>query len=329
MPRALVTGANGFVGRALTRLLLDRGWSVRGSVRSTAARAGLEPGTTPVETGELGPETDWAPALEGVDVVFHLAARVHRLRDAADQVAEYARVNTAGTERLARSAAAVGAHRLVFVSSIKVNGETREEPYTEADSPSPTDRYGMSKWEAELALQRVARETGLETVVLRPPLVYGPGVRANMLRLLRAVDRGLPLPLRGLRNRRSFLYVENLADALLSCAVEPRAAGHLFLVSDGTDFSTPDLILALAEALGRHARLVNIPLPVILAAGRLLGASAAVERLCGSLAVDSSRIRRDLSWSPPYAPRAGFMKTAAWYRTLTGRASSTRTGQSS
>lgn len=265
--------------------------------------------------GELGPGTAWTDALRGVDVVFHLAARVHQLEDtAADPAAEYRRVNAAGTEHLARCAAARGVRRMVLVSSVKVNGESREQPYRDDEAPAPADPYGVSKLEAEQALARVARATGLEAVVLRPPLVYGPGVKANVLRLLRAVDSGLPLPLGGVRNRRSLVFSGNLVDALVACGTHPGAPGHTYLVSDGEDVSTPGLIRAIAAALGRSARLVPVPFPLLRAAGAILGKGAAVERLGGSLMVDSSGIRRELGWAPPFTLREGLERTAAWYR---------------
>jgi nucleoside-diphosphate-sugar epimerase len=321
----LVSGATGFVGRALVGRLLAEGWRVRAALRDPSRGRGLDGMVELAEVGEIGPDTRWAGALSGVDVVFHLAARVHQLPDPSpDPASAYRRVNAAGTERLARAAAAAGVRRLVFVSSIKVNGEARAAPYTEDDAPAPADAYGESKREAEAALWSEARASGLEIVVVRPPLVYGPGVKANLLRLLRAVDRGLPLPLGAIRNRRSLLYVENLADALIACARDPRAAGRTYLVSDGEDLSTPGLIRALAKALARPARLVPVPVPLLRAAGTLLGARAAVDRLVGSLAVDSTRLRRELGWSPPFTTREGLERTAAWYRALSAPASATR-----
>lgn len=320
MARALVTGGTGFVARELLRRLAADGWAVACSVRSPASAAAVEAPAEPFVTGDLGPDTGWEPALRGVDVVFHLAARVHQLADTArDPATEYRRVNAAATGHLARSAAAAGVRRLVLVSSVKVNGEARAAPYRDEDPPAPADPYGASKLEAEEALFRVGRETGLEAVVIRPPLVYGPGVKANMLRLFRAVDRGLPLPLGGVRNRRSLVFSGNLVDALVACGTHPRAPGHAFLVSDGEDVSTPGLVRAIAAALGRPARLLPVPFAIIAAAGSLLGKRGAVERLGGSLTVDASGLRRELGWTPPFTLREGMERTAAWYRAA-GRA---------
>jgi len=315
MARALVTGGTGFVARQLVRRLAADGWTVACSVRSAEGRSAVEAPAEPFVTGDLGPETDWGPALHGVDVVFHLAARVHQLEDtAADPAAEYLRVNAAATGHLARSAAAHGVRRMVLASSVKVNGEARLAPYRDEDPPAPSDPYGVSKLEAEQALLQVARETGLEAAGIRPPLVYGPGVKANMLRLFRAVDRGLPLPLGAVRNRRSLVFSGNLVDALVACGTHPRAPGHVFLVSDGEDVSTPDLVRAIAAALGKPARLLPVPFPLIAAAGALLGKRGAVERLGGSLTVDASGLRRELGWAPPFTLRQGMERTAAWYR---------------
>lgn len=315
MPTALVTGATGFVGTALLARLLAGGWTVRGAVRSAGAR--LPAGVAACPAGDA----DWSAGLPGADVVFHLAARVHQMDDrAADPLAEFRRVNTEATERLARAAAAAGARRLVFVSSVKVNGGERERPYDEDDAPAPGDPYGQSKREAEERLAAVARETGLEVVVLRPPLVYGPGVRANMASLLRAVQRGLPLPLGAVRNRRSLVYVENLADCLERCGADPRAAGRTFLVSDGEDVSTPELVRRIARAFGRPARLLPVPVALLRAAAGLAGKGPAVERLAGSLAVDSSRVREVLGWTPPCSLDEGLRRTVAAFAGGGGRA---------
>lgn len=266
--------------------------------------------------GSIGPDTDWGAALSGVDTVVHLAARVHVTDEtAADPMAAFRQVNVLGTERLARSAAAAGVRRLVFLSSVKVNGEgTRGRAYTEGDAPAPEDGYARSKWEAERGLARIADETGLEVVVLRPPLVYGPGVKANFLALMRAIDRGLPLPLGAIDNRRSLLFVGNLADAVVRCIGHPGAAGKTFLLRDGEDVSTPELIRRLARALERPARLFPFPPALLKLAAGLAGRREAADRLLGSLTVDDSRIRRELGWAPPHGLDQGLRITAAWYR---------------
>ncbi len=258
---------------------------------------------------------DWQQALRDVNVVIHLAARTHVLDDlSADPLAEYRRVNVLGTTALARQAAVSGVRRLVFLSSIKVNGEsTQGAPFEEGDLPAPEDAYGISKLEAEQALEQIAKTTGLETVILRPPLVYGAQVKGNFLRMLGAVARGLPLPLASVNNRRSLIYVGNLVDAIITCIGTPAAAGKTYLVSDGEDISTPALIGKLAAAMGKPARLLPCPTGLLMLGAAMLGKRAAAARLTGSLRVDSSRIRRALGWQPRYTLDQGLTATAQWY----------------
>jgi nucleoside-diphosphate-sugar epimerase len=304
----LVTGANGFVGRAVCEALAVQGRRVRRATRT------LAPGASDVvAVGEIGPDTDWRAALDGVQCVVHLAARTHVLREQApDALAEYRRVNVEGTRALAEQAARAGVGRMVFMSSIKVNGESADQPYTERDAPRPEDAYGISKWEAEQALARVADTGHLEAVVLRPPLVYGPGVRGNFLRLLKLVARRMPLPLASLANRRSLIHVGNLADAVTRAIDAPRAAGHTYLLSD-QDVSTPDLVRALARALGVEPRLLPCPLTILRAGAVLAGRQADLARLAGSLRVDSSAARRELGWQPRVDLAQGLAETARWY----------------
>jgi len=306
----LVTGANGFIGRALCDALAASRRRVRKAVRTPYP--GLPDA---VAVGDVGPATDWRAALEGAREVVHLAARTHVLREtAADPLAEYRRINVAGTEQLARAAAVRGVRRLIFLSSVKVNGElTGERPYTENDAPRPEDAYGVSKWEAEQALARVAAATGLEVVVLRSPLVYGPGVKGNFLRLMDLVARRTPLPLGAIANRRSLVYAGNLAGAIVAALDARAAAGKAYLVSDGEDVSTPELVRALAQALGVKPRLVSVPPAALRFAAALAGRRAELARLAGSLQVDSSRIRRELAWRPPFALAKGLEETARWY----------------
>ncbi len=250
-------------------------------------------------------------------MVFHLAARVHVLKEtAADPLAEFRRTNVAGTERLARSAAAAGARRLVYVSSIGVNGLYTSDgrKFSEADIPQPHNDYALSKWEAEQALLCVGDETGLQVVIVRPPLVYGPAAPGNFAQLLAVVAKGVPLPFASVRNRRSLVYVGNLVDALVACAMHPAAAGQTYLVSDGEDVSTPELLRRMAGALGVPARLLPCPTALLLLAGRLTGRHEQVERLLGSLQVDDGRIRRELSWHPRYTLEQGLQTCAAWRR---------------
>lgn len=303
----LVTGANGFIGQALCPALAAAGFVVRRAVRG---------GSTPeaFAVGDIGPNTDWRAALAGCGAVVHLAARVHVMREAtADTEAAFHAVNCEGTLNLARQAAAAGVRRFVFVSSIKVNGEGRAAPYHEADAAAPRDAYARSKWAAEQGLWEISRETGLEGVVLRPPLVYGPGVGANFQRLLGWVARGWPLPFGRVDNRRSLLFVGNLADAIRACLSHPAAAGKTYLVSDGEDVSTPELLRRLAGALGRPARLSPVPPSWLAWVANLLGRGADLDRLLGSLAVDSGAIRRDLAWRPPHTLNQGLAETGrAW-----------------
>ncbi len=267
--------------------------------------------------GALDVQTDWSAALAGVGVVIHLAARVHVMHDtAADPLEEFRRVNVAGTEHLARCAAASGVKRMVYVSSIKVNGEETPDGriYSEQDIPAPQDPYGVSKWEAEQALQRVAHETGLEIVIVRPPLVYGAGVKGNFAQMLRIVARGVPLPFASVHNKRDLVYVGNLVDALIACATHPAAAGQTYLLGDGEPVSTSQLLRHLAQALDVPLRVFPLPPQLLVLAGRLLGKSAQVERLLGSLQVDSGKIRSQLNWTPPYTLQQGLQATAEWYR---------------
>jgi nucleoside-diphosphate-sugar epimerase len=309
--RVAVTGATGFIGRTLVARLAAAGTAVRAVVREPAGLSG-----DVARVGDLGPDTDWTSALRGIEAVIHLAARVHVLGyGARDPLDAFRRANVLGTERLARACAEAGVRRLVFVSSIKVNGDTTTgRPLTESTPPAPSDPYSVSKSEGERALREVARATGLEGVVVRPCLVYGPGVKGNLARLLGAIHRGLPLPFGSIRNHRSLVGVENLCDLLERCAVHPRAAGETFLASDGTDVSTPELVRALASGMGRPARLVSVPRPVLGFGAGLIGARAAWERVCGSLQVDSAKARAVLGWTPDPATEAGLRRTGAWYR---------------
>lgn len=315
----LVTGAGGFVGRALCAQLAAGGFRVRGTVR------GREPvrditGITSVATGPLEKFTGWASLLDDTEVVVHLASAAHgAVKGAGNSISELRKINVDVTHDLADAACGAGVRRLVYISSVKVNGEGREEPYTEQDDPAPEDAYGMTKHEAERALVKIGREAGLEVVILRPPLVYGPGVKANFLKLLKLVDRGIPLPLANVKNRRSFIFIENLVDAVIACVENPKAAGRTYLVSDGEDVSTAGLIRRMADALGRPARLFPLPGRILRLAGGLTGQQESVKRLLGSLTVSTDRIKEELGWSPPCAMTDGLKKTAKWYRRESGR----------
>jgi nucleoside-diphosphate-sugar epimerase len=309
--RILVTGANGFVGRALVPVLEAAGHTVIRAIR----RADGDSTGTVRAAPELGPNGDWRALLEDVGAVVHLAARVHVMRDRAiDPLATFRRINVEGTRRLAEDAAAAGVGRLLFVSSVKVMGETDlGRPFNEDDPPQPADAYGQSKREAEHAVLDVAARSRLEAVVLRPPLVYGPGVKGNFAALLGACHRGWPLPLGAVDNRRSLLYVGNLTDAIATAVTHPAAAGRTYFVRDGEDLSTAELARRTATALGRRARLLPVPPALLAFAGRLLGRDAAVRRLLGSLRIDDTRLRNQLDWHPPFTVQQGLANTAEWY----------------
>ena len=314
MTSLLVTGANGFVGRALCATLEQCGHEVIGAVRKI--RSAEPKHIKYITVGEVNGQTDWSIALAGVDVVIHLAARVHEMHDtASDPLARFCHVNMAGTENLARRAAANGVKRLVYVSSIKVNGEETlsGQHYFECDKPAPQDPYGISKWEAEQALHHVAKETGLEVVIVRPPLIYGAGVKGNFLQMIRVIARGIPIPLALVYNQRDLVYVDNLVDALIACATHPKAAGQTYLVSDGESISTNELIHSLAKALNKRYLVFPFPISVMRFCAGLFGKSAAVDRLTQSLQIDSSKIRKELSWKPPYTMQQGLQATADWY----------------
>jgi len=311
MNKVLVTGATGFVGWHLCERLQREGYEVRRAVRRSSG------GGCEFVVGDINSGTEWMEALAGVETVYHLAARVHVGCERSADALEASRVvNLYGTERLARSCAAAGVRRLVFASTVKVNGEqTATVPFSESDPPAPQDAYSITKLEAELALKEIAGESGLEAVIVRPPLVYGAGVGANFMRLVRLVDRGIPLPFARVDNRRSLVYVGNLVDAMLCCGTHSGAGGETFMVSDGEDISTPELIRRIAGALGVRAHLWPCPESLLRLAAKLAGKSFEIERLLGSLAMDSSKIGRQLGWTPPYSMREGLARVSRWYMT--------------
>lgn len=335
-----ITGAPGFVGSTFIKRHLQE------NVQLTAAvLAGEEVGHLPdtVKRTTLEPLSelsDYTSALQNIDVVIHLAARVHVMQEtAADPLQEFRKVNLYGTERLARQAAKACVKRFVFMSTIGVNGDNSgDKPYTEDDVVYPHNHYSVSKYEAEVALRQISIETGMEVVIIRAPLVYGPGNPGNFLSLLRIVSKSVPLPLASISNKRSLIYIGNLVDALAMCATHPAAAGQTYLVSDGEDVSTPELVCRVARALGVRVRLMPFPVLLMKLAGKLLdnfgfwivniglfGSKAekrihnyrftgAVNRLTGSLTVDSSKIRQELGWVPPFTMEEGLLETAAWFR---------------
>lgn len=314
--RVLVTGASGFIGSALVAWLVRHERTVRAAIRTSDRRGSVgDANCDVVPVGNVDGRTEWTQALEGVEVVVHLAGRAHVLHETCnDPLREFRTTNVDGTVRLAEQAAR-SARRLVFVSSIGVNGtKTCGTPFGESSPARPVEDYAISKHEAELRLAELSRKTGLEIVIVRPPLVYGPRCPGNFLRLLRLVDSGIPLPLGSIRNERSFVYVENLASALLACASHPAAAGKTFLVDDGDSTSTSELARALGHLLGRNTRIFPCPVPVLEWIGRLTGRGDSIARLVDSLVVDGSAIRRELSWQPHVSLAQGLAETVRWYR---------------
>lgn len=309
-PKFLITGASGFVGRFVTHSLIKNAVSVRCVVRSTAV---LEDNIQKIILSTIDKNTDWTEALQTCEVVIHLAARVHVMNDTASEpLTEFRKVNVDGTLNLAMQAAQAGVKRFIFISSIKVNGEVTQagKPFTADDIANPQDPYAVSKLEAEQGLLKIAQETGMEVVIIRPPLVYGAGVKANFLSMLRAVKRGLPLPLGAIDNRRSFVYVENLVSLIIKCVEHPAAANQVFLAADGEDLSTTGLLLACAKALGVKARLVPVPQKLIELGAALIGKRNVAQRLCGNLQIDISKARSLLGWEPPFSVADGLKKTA-------------------
>jgi UDP-4-keto-D-QuiNAc 4-reductase len=309
--RILVTGASGFIGTALCRALLARGHSVRAAVRNPNLI--VPPGLHPVVVPDIAGEFDRRALLDGLDVVVHLAAIAHR----AASEEEVRRVNSGAAVRLAGTAAG-SVRRFVFLSSVKVHGEeSGEEACVESGPLHPQDSYGRSKLEAEQALTDLASRSGMELVTVRPPLVYGPGVKANFLRLIRWIDAGRPLPLASVHNRRSLIYLGNLTDAIARCVEHPDARGP-YLVSDGEAVSTPELVARIARALGQPVRLFYVPPALLQLAGWAAGRGEEVRRLTGNLVVDAARAHQTLGWRPPFTLDQGLEETARWVRSSRG-----------
>lgn len=309
----ILTGATGFIGGAFLGAAQQRSMKIRSVFRSNeqAKRFGVAKNSA-VVVPCIEADTDWSEALVDVDVVVHCAARVHVMNDStSDPLAEFCKVNVAGTLNLARQAALAGAKRFVFLSSIKVNGEATQlgDPYSAHDVPAPEDAYGISKAEAEAGLRLLSLETGMEVVIIRPPLVYGPRVKGNFSSLLRWVASGLPLPLgAATTNRRSLVGLDNLVDLILTCIDHPNAANQTFLVSDGEDLSTADLLLRIGKTLDRPVQLIPVPVSILIIASRLLGKSSIAQRLLGSLQVDISKTCTLLNWKPPVSVDEGLRR---------------------
>ena len=305
----LVTGAKGFIGRSLCLALVHLDRQVVATVRCDLPEWAKEMSGFRIST--MNADTDWGLGLQGCYSVIHCAARVHVMKDkVADPLNAYREVNVGGTLNLARQAAAAGVKRFVFISSVKVNGESTEpeHAFTEADLSSPQDAYGQSKHEAEVGLREIARTTGMQVVIIRPTLVYGKGARGNFKSLIKLVARGLPLPLGSIHNLRSFVGIDNLVDFIVTCLEHPAAANETFMVSDGEDLSTPDLTRRMAHAMNRPARLLPVPVWALKAGALLLGKSDAVQRLCGNLQVDISKARSLLGWVQPVSVEEGLRR---------------------
>ena len=308
----LVTGANGFVGNKLCQELIDKGHTVHAITRQPYK------GTSSTEyrnftINEIGSDTQWSEALANVECIVHLAARVHVMEDSStNPLAEYRETNTNGTMALARQALAAGVKRFVYISSIKVNGESTalNKPFTDKDDCNPDDPYGLSKYEAENQLFELAGSSRMEVVIIRPPLVYGPGVKANFLSMIRWVNKGVPLPLGAIYNKRSLVALDNLVSLIVVCTEHKAAANEVFLVSDGQDLSLTQLLQAMAKALGKPSRLLPVPAFAIRLAAAFLGKRDISRRLLDSLQVDISKTKNLLNWQPPVSVEAALKVTA-------------------
>jgi nucleoside-diphosphate-sugar epimerase len=308
MQRTLITGASGFLGTEICKTLRSKGMPFVAAVRNNAKNSQFE-------VGDLTSTTNWINALSGCDVVIHLAARVHVLEnDVSDPLEAYRAVNVDATLNLARQAVEQGVKRFIFVSSVKVNGElTTDKPFSAFDPPAPMDPYAKSKLEAESALQSLSRTTGLEVVIVRPPLVYGPGVRANFLKLMQLVKLGLPLPFGNVQNRRSMVASDNLIDLLILCIYHPNAAGKIFMVSDDYDMSLPDLIRLIAASMGKKPIMVPVSANLMMSCANIFGKSANASRLFGSLQVDISETKNCLGWRPVQSVNSAVKKTVSHF----------------
>ena len=302
------------MGSALIKRLQRDSIAIRCAVRRDLAP--LTQGVDYVVTGELSPEQNWHSALTGIDCVIHLAARVHVMRDETrEPIDEYRRINVDATLNLAQQSIQCGVRRFIFISSIKVNGESSESghPFSCDDHPDPQDAYGISKYEAEIGLRQLAENTGMEVIIIRPPLVYGPGVKANFLSIMKLIHLGIPLPLGSVYNQRSLVALDNLVDLIVTCIDHPKAVNQTFLVSDCEDMSTTQLLQRIGQALGKPARLIPVPVGLMTIIAKLLWQGAVAQRLFGSLRVDSSRTRDILGWKPVVTVHEALLKTVNAY----------------
>ncbi|TKF02074.1 SDR family oxidoreductase [Vibrio kanaloae] len=319
--KILVTGSTGFVGARVVELSEERGWKVAPVVRKTSQK---QPNSLVVNSlvsnsfvvSSIDSRTDWSGAFDGVDCVVHCAARVHQMNEnEQDALTAYRETNTQGTVTLAAQAADAGVKRFVFVSSIKVNGECSEpnSPFKPDLNSIPQDPYGLSKYEAEIELAQLAKDTGLEVVIIRPPLVYGPGVKANFLSMMRLTDKGIPLPFGSINNKRSLVYLDNLSDLILTCCEHPAAPGYTFLASDYHDVSTTQLIRTIAQSMDKTPRLISIPMSWIQIGASVLKKQHIAQRVCGSLQVETRTTQEVLGWTPPVTFEQGIKNTVQAY----------------
>lgn len=314
MDKILVTGCSGFIGSALVTHLSSKGVSGICTLRQKRSRP--VPGWQDILVGDINDETDWSTAIVNVDVVIHLAAHVHIMKETEQDLNNlYRSINVNGTEQLAKQAAAAGVRRFVFLSSVKVNGESTDGrgPFVETEKPCPIDPYGISKLEAEQVLLEISKKTGMEVVIIRPPLVYGPGVKANYLTMMYWLGKGLPLPFGAIHNRRSLIALDNLVDLITTCIDHIAAANEIFLVSDGEDLSTTDLLRRMAIAMDKPTRLITVPQGILKLGMKLLGKADLAQRLCGSLQVNISKTHDVLGWNPPFTVDEALRKTALDY----------------
>ncbi len=310
-PYKLITGANGFIGSALCRKLLSDGLLVKGTVRSQKSLLNLPRGVIPIQTGDLGRDTQWGAALDDVDTVIHLAGMAHRINKAAkNDFTSFHNVNVLGTECLAKASARAGVRRFIFLSSIAVNGEsTGEKPFTENDIPKPVGAYAVSKWNAEQTLRGTAENTGMEIVILRPPLVYGPNAPGNFFRLTRLIKKGIPFPLSKINNLRSFIYLGNLIDVISRCIEHPFVSEQIFLVSDGEDISPVDLIRLISRKMGKDVMFFSLPAVFLDILAKAFGKGEEFKKLTRQILIDSSKLRNLLNWKPPFTIEEGIRET--------------------